>query len=434
MIAAGVLCVDRIAPTVNITSPAAGNVSGTITISAAAADNDQVASVQFTYDGANLGSAMTVAPYQMTQDTHSWVNGAHTIGVKVLDREGNQVTSSVAITVKNNPIVTLTSPAAGNVSGTISLAANVTGYGTGITVQFQRDGGSIGPAMTVGPYQYSYDTHPAVNGAHTFGVVATDAQGNATTVTVNVTVKNVPVVSLSPANGAHTSGTTTLTANVTQYGTSCTVQFQIDGANLGGAQSGGSGTYQAAHDSHLLGVGWHSYNVIVTDAQGNSTTVSNGLYVENAVPAAGVVSLGDMYVHDPDGNYYSGRYSPEPYDGTGGDWYWGATGTKFNPVYLPGNPDPTHYQMQVGMHGERVEGGSDGNQVYIDFQVAGIVGWTTVWQNGPTWSFNSGPFWNVNGGEACYAKRWCSNPGWNTCFCQGIGFWYSFQIKAGYGS
>jgi len=523
----GVLCVDRVKPTIAITSPAAGTVSGTITIAASAADNDQVASVQFRIDGANLGAPVTSSPYQITQDTHGLVNGGHTYSAIVTDRVGNQQSTAVSVTVANTPAVNMTSPGNGaNVSGVMTLAATVTGYGTGLSVQFQVDGSNVGaaqisapfsvnydtralvngnhtctvivtdsqnnqtvvnqtvtfknvPLVTVtspgsgasvsgiitlqasvtsygagtttaqwkvdgnnvgapvtSPYSTSHDTRGLVNGSHTYSVTITDAQGNSSTASVTAVFHNLPVVTMtSPGNGATVTGTITIAASVTQYGSSCTVQFQIDGSNFS-PQSGGNGNYSVGYDTHYLGVGWHTATTIVTDAQGNSTTVSQSIYVNNAIPGAGTVTLGDHALWD-DGEaaYDSYRHSPPSSDDSQyGNWIWTQTGAKYTAVFLPGNPDPTHYQMRVWMHGERVEGGSDGNVCYMDFQIGGVVGWTTVWANGPTWGFNVGPLWNVGGGNDCYAHWYCSWPGNNTCFCQGIGFYYDFVVKSGYNS
>src|SRR5262249_19591454 len=52
--------IDEIPPTVTVTSPANGaNVSGTITLSADAADNIGVVGVQFKLDNENIGSEIT---------------------------------------------------------------------------------------------------------------------------------------------------------------------------------------------------------------------------------------------------------------------------------------------------------------------------------------------------------------------------------------
>src|SRR5207302_7538160 len=61
---------DGTAPTVSITAPSAGaTVTGSVTVSANAADNVGVVGVQFKLDGANLGTEDLSAPYSTSWDT-----------------------------------------------------------------------------------------------------------------------------------------------------------------------------------------------------------------------------------------------------------------------------------------------------------------------------------------------------------------------------
>src|SRR5207245_1128271 len=61
---------DTTPPTVSVTAPISGaTVSGTITVSANAADNIGVAGVQLKLDGANLGAELTGAPYTFAWNT-----------------------------------------------------------------------------------------------------------------------------------------------------------------------------------------------------------------------------------------------------------------------------------------------------------------------------------------------------------------------------
>jgi Bacterial Ig domain len=321
------------------------------------------------------------------------------------------------------PTVAVTSPAAGNVANVITIAANAADNDQIASVRFQIDGSVLGTVASA-PFQMNWDTHGAVNGAHTIYAVATDRVGNQTVASVGINITNVPVINFyNPGNGATVTDTVGLYSYVTQYGTGVSVYFYVDGNNIYG-QGGGSGYYQVGYDTHNLGVGWHTITCIAVDYQGNQARLDYGMYVNNQPPGPGIVSLGNHA--EWNGDYYDDyRHSaPNPY-GEGGDWIWTATGAKFNPVYLPGNPNPTYYQMRVWWHGDRVEGGSDGNVCNMDFQVGGIVGWTTVWSNGPLYG-NVGPLWNVNGGEPCYAKWWATYAGNNTNFCQGIGFYYDF--------
>ena len=96
---------DTTPPTVSITSPAYGaTVSGTITITATASDDQGVAGVQFQLDGVNGGAEDTGAPYSISWDTTTAANGSHTITAVARDAAGNQTTSSpVTVTVSNSP-------------------------------------------------------------------------------------------------------------------------------------------------------------------------------------------------------------------------------------------------------------------------------------------------------------------------------------------
>jgi hypothetical protein len=93
---------DIQSPTVAITAPTGGSVSGSVTVSASASDDVAVASVQFTVDGSNFGVAATVAPYSSAWDSTSVANGSHAIGATVTDTAGNSsVASTVTVNVNN---------------------------------------------------------------------------------------------------------------------------------------------------------------------------------------------------------------------------------------------------------------------------------------------------------------------------------------------
>lgn len=79
---------DNTAPTLGITSPAAGaNVDPGFSITATASDNRSVKSVAFYIDG-DLVATRTQAPYQVATDP-ALAPGPHTIGVEATDADGN---------------------------------------------------------------------------------------------------------------------------------------------------------------------------------------------------------------------------------------------------------------------------------------------------------------------------------------------------------
>jgi hypothetical protein len=278
---------DSTPPSVAITSPAAGAaLSGNVNVTAAASDNVGVTSLQFRLDGANVGSSLAAAPYAYTLSTTTLPNGSHTISAVASDAAGNSTTSaSVTVTVDNTtkdttpPSVSMTSPASGaTVSGTVVVTAAATDNVSVASVQFQLDGASIGGIDTVSPYAYSWDSTKTTNGKHTLRAIATDGAGNSITSTsVTVTVDNTtkdttpPAVAITaPTNGAKVSGTVAVSANATDNVSVASVQFQLDGANVGAADLASPFTY--SWDTTKTSNGSHLLSAIAKDGAGNSTT------------------------------------------------------------------------------------------------------------------------------------------------------------------
>ena len=94
---------DLSPPTVSVTAPLAGaTLNGVATLSANASDDTGVAGVQFQFDGVNLGTEDTVAPYSLPFNTTTVLNGPHTVTAVARDLVNNVVTSqAVSVTVSN---------------------------------------------------------------------------------------------------------------------------------------------------------------------------------------------------------------------------------------------------------------------------------------------------------------------------------------------
>ncbi len=93
---------DVIPPTVAMTAPSAGNVSGIASVTASAADNAAVAAVQFRLNGAALGPEHTAPPYAVTWNTASHSDGPYVLTAVARDTSGNLATSpAVPVTVTN---------------------------------------------------------------------------------------------------------------------------------------------------------------------------------------------------------------------------------------------------------------------------------------------------------------------------------------------
>jgi Big-like domain-containing protein/purple acid phosphatase-like protein/fibronectin type III domain protein len=281
---------DTVAPTVSVTSPAANaTLSGNVNVTATATDNIGVASVQFKVDGANSGAAIAVAPYALSLNTTTLSNGNHVLTAVASDAAGNSATSaSVTVKVNNTtldttpPTVSLTAPANGaTVSSTVNVTANATDNVSVASVQFQLDGTNVGSALVAAPFVFSWDTTKSTNGAHALRAIAKDGAGNSTTsAAVSVTVSNStpdttpPTVSVSaPAGGATVSGTVTVSANASDNVGVASVQFRLDGANLGSLDT--ASPYSIAWNTTTATNGAHTLSAVAKDAAGNTATSAN---------------------------------------------------------------------------------------------------------------------------------------------------------------
>jgi hypothetical protein len=94
---------DTVPPSVSISAPAPGaTLSGSVTITAGAADDIGVAGVQFKIDNTNLGPEDTQAPYTTAWTTTATTNGPHSITAAARDTGGNLTTSAaIMVTVSN---------------------------------------------------------------------------------------------------------------------------------------------------------------------------------------------------------------------------------------------------------------------------------------------------------------------------------------------
>jgi hypothetical protein len=275
------------APSVQVTSPAAGAIlSGTANLTASASDDGTVTSVQFVVDAHRVGPELKAVPYLYVLDTTSLSNGAHSISAIATDNQGQSTTSaSVGVNVDNTtkdatpPTVFITSPANGaKVAGVVAVTATAADNVGVANLQFEIDGANVGSPDTAAPYAYSWDTSKSSNGSHILKAIAKDGAGNTTTsAVVTVTVSNStadktpPTVAItSPAASATLSGTVNVTATASDNTGVTSVQFQVDGANAG--TSDASAPYAFVWDTTKIANGVHKLGAIAKDAAGNATT------------------------------------------------------------------------------------------------------------------------------------------------------------------
>jgi len=280
---------DTVAPTVTMSYPATGaTLTGLIPIAAAASDDVGVVGVQFMVDGVPVGAEATSAPYQLNWNTVAVANGVHAVTAIARDAAGNQQAAvPVSVTVTNDtspPTVTMTSPAAsGIVAGAIVLGASASDDVGVASVQFAVDGIALGAPHTGSPYAAEWDSRTVPNGVHALSATARDAAGNQQTATVSVTVANdttPPTVSLtSPAANTVVTGTIAIGASASDDVGVVSVQFAVDGVNLGGERT--AAPYVVEWNSGTAPNGVHVLSAAARDAAGNQQTATVSVTVAN---------------------------------------------------------------------------------------------------------------------------------------------------------
>jgi Bacterial Ig domain/Kelch motif/Galactose oxidase, central domain len=165
----------------------------------------------------------------------------------------------------------------------------------GVAGYVVRRGGS--PVANV-TSSFSYqDTGLSQMTSYTYTVAAYDAAGNVSGLSTPVTIRTPgsdttpPVVSVTaPMSGGTVSGTVTVTANATDNVAVSSVQFQLDGTNLGNPVTGAGPNYSISWNTTSVANGAHTLNAIATDTSGNSATSSESVTVNNVALPPPVIS------------------------------------------------------------------------------------------------------------------------------------------------
>lgn len=176
---------DSVDPQITLTAPAAGALNGAeVEVSGTATDNRAVARITWSLNGgAEVEAPITEAPSVAFSFGVTLAQGANTLRVTAYDAAGNVKSATVSTTLDTDaPALELAGPAvnARVVSPTVSVSGTA-GDPSGVAkVSFDVDGGP--PTDFAGPFGVDGAFTvlvPVSLGAHTIGITATDAAGNA---------------------------------------------------------------------------------------------------------------------------------------------------------------------------------------------------------------------------------------------------------------
>ena len=246
-------------------------VKGSVEVLAVGA-SPSIAAVTFAVDGNAVGSTITKRPFAVRWDTRLVPNGTHTITARAFDAAGASlaVAASTVIVGNRPPEVRIVKPAAGaTVKSTIDVVAAVHRHRNLASLQFQLDGSALGPVLLGPPFATKWDTTLTSNGSHTLRAVVTTLAGEVEmSDPVDVTVSNAPptIVIVSPQPGDTVKGTVQVKATVTAADRITSVQFKLDGQNLGAAVT--PRDYRVPWDTGTAAVGLHTLTAVATTTTG----------------------------------------------------------------------------------------------------------------------------------------------------------------------
>ncbi len=266
---------DTTSPTVELTSPSSGaTLTGSITLTATAADNFDVTRVEF-HDGETLLGTDTSAPYSLSWNTRTATNGSHTLTAVAYDHAGNVATSAVAVILDNDftaPLISITAPTAGAaLMGKVTFSATATDEKGVTKVEFYDGTRRLG-IDTTAPYSLSWNTQLEATGEHTLTARAYDAAGNIGTseqVVVIVERDTFPpsVAITAPAMGATVSELTWVDMPASDQTEVARVELHIDGVLYWQTTSS---PYRIYWDTQTFVNGSHALFARAYDSYGNS--------------------------------------------------------------------------------------------------------------------------------------------------------------------
>src|SRR3989339_830900 len=280
-------------PTVNITAPTNNSiVSGIVTISGTAIDDNGVSSVAFYVDDV-LKNTYTTSPYTYSLDTTGYANGVHTIKAVATDTANQTTNSQISITVNNvapvdnPPTINITAPTNNStVSGIVTISATASDDNGVNKVCFYVDN-VIKSTDTISPYTYVLDSTGLSDGAHTIKAAVTGTNAPTTIAQITVTINNAPppddppvVVITSPANGDTISGTITISATARDDNGVNKVNFYIDNI-IKSTDTASPYTYNM--DTTGYANGSHIIKAVATDTANQTANLQISVTVNNIV-------------------------------------------------------------------------------------------------------------------------------------------------------
>ncbi len=294
---------DAEPPIVKIVYPANDQtVSGIITITIEASDNNKVALLELFIDNEVIASESDKTTWKYDWDTSFYERGEHRIKVTATDGAGNTAQDIITVYVGEQeedtepPTAKIIYPVNDQiVSGIITIEVEAGDNNKVALLELFIDGKyissvnyeSIWTKVALGDkyeWEYQWDTTVYEKGEHTIEVIATDGAGNTAQdiITVNVGEADAepPIVKIVyPANGHTVSGVITITIEASDNNKVALLELFIDNEVIASVNDKTSWRYN--WDTSFYESGEHRIKVTATDGAGNTSHAGIIVYIES---------------------------------------------------------------------------------------------------------------------------------------------------------
>ncbi|NKZ72640.1 Ig-like domain repeat protein [Rhodococcus hoagii] len=287
------------APTTTTLTVPATTVKGTATtLTATVTPANASGSVQFLDGQTPIGGPATVTNGTASVQHSFATSGNHSIGAVFTAGAGFLGSTATAKSIMvTDPVVvdvttttTLTVPPTAETGQQITLTANLDPSNAAGSVQFKDGATNMGGPVAVVNGTATAQTSFTTAGGHSITAVFTGSTGfksstsSAQTVTVSAPVVQTSLT-LSAPSDAQTGSAITFTAAVTPANAAGTVQFTVDGNNIGGGVTVSNGVATLPYTFSAAGV--HSVGASFAGAAGftNSSATSRPVQVSVPTPA-----------------------------------------------------------------------------------------------------------------------------------------------------
>ena len=247
--------------------------------------------VHFTIDGSAIASTVTADSQGAWSFTPTGLaDGPHTVVASQTDTFGNTGTASLSFTLDTTvPAVAITTIEGGD--NLINAAEAAGGVQIGGTAEVGSTLTVNGTAVTVdGTGHWTTSVTPSGQGALAVTAVATDAAGNSSSTTTNLTVDTIaPSVAITTIEGGDNLINAAEAAGGVQIGGTAEIGSTL---TVNGAAVTVDGTGHWTTSVTPAGQGALAVTAVATDAAGNSSSTTTNLTVDTIAPAVAITSTG----------------------------------------------------------------------------------------------------------------------------------------------